>query len=347
MKYHHLKAYGLAVIGVFHAYAPFLSGQYVQMIEASPTAAGITDSKKRGLKVIMSPPLEFTADGLLSKPQSTVVEYYDMKLALIDLPAGSSPVPVKVSRRSAVRPFNTDKVCHEKTRLNHFEYCTKWKLTWVYLVELTETGKLYHFPRTSMDVNFYMSEYSGPYSKRFGRRYYDPLLGLHKYPETETPSMEIKASNMFFEVLNLKFFERLHRGQIVQLRLDDEATKVSPAIFSEIGDKIPSFTIGSDGRYYGLCTEVIKGPIPTLLLDLIMGFEKSRVNIWAYHLIYKKSKDSNDCTLLIEDSHKQNLWSLGYSFFKAYAVLIDTVDAHDKSQLIKFYYKNIKKEWHF
>lgn len=47
--------------------------------------------------------------------------------------------------------------------LDGFTYCTGWTLTWDYLVELTFTGKLYHFPSTSMDVNFYMSEYSGSY----------------------------------------------------------------------------------------------------------------------------------------------------------------------------------------
>lgn len=79
MKHHHLKAYGLAMIGVFNVYAPFLSGKFVEMVVALPTIGGITDSKKTGLAVTMSPPLEFTADGLLRNPQSAVVDYYDMK----------------------------------------------------------------------------------------------------------------------------------------------------------------------------------------------------------------------------------------------------------------------------
>lgn len=106
--------------------------------------------------------------------------------------------------------------------------------------------------------------------------------------------MKIEASEFSFEVPNLVFSERPHSGQIVQLRLGNEATKVPPAIFSKIGDTIPRFTIGSDGRYHGLCKEVIKGPIPTLLLDLIMKFEseekESSVNIWAYHVIDKKKQ---------------------------------------------------------
>lgn len=138
-------------------------------------------------------------------------------------------------------------------------------LTWDYLVKLTETGKLYHFPTTSMDVDFYMSEYSGFYSietlKSPGH-----YLHLIQYKE-QSPNMEIKASEFSFEVPNLVFFERPHNGQIVKLRLGNEATKVPPAIFNEIGRMIPSFTIGSDGRYHGPCTEIIKDGLTTLLLD--------------------------------------------------------------------------------
>ncbi|KAL0584020.1 hypothetical protein ABG067_006117 [Albugo candida] len=141
MKHHHLKAYGLAMIGVFNVYAPFLSGKFVEMVVALPTIGGITDSKKTGLAVTMSPPLEFTADGLLRNPQSAVVDYYDMKLALLDHRDRSNPDPVRKTKKSALHPINANKVCYGKTRLNDFDYSTGWMLTWDYLVKLTETGK--------------------------------------------------------------------------------------------------------------------------------------------------------------------------------------------------------------
>lgn len=137
------------------------------------------------------------------------------------------------------------------------------------------------------------------------------------------------------------FFKRFHYRQNVQLRLGDEATKVPPSIFKEIGDKIPDSKIGSDGRYHGHCTELIEALEWTSLLNLTIKVEveikESSLDILAKHLIVKKSADSNECTLLIEDSQEENLWTLGYSFLDVYGVSIDTKDAQDKPQLLKFY----------
>ncbi|KAL0582223.1 hypothetical protein ABG067_007956, partial [Albugo candida] len=219
MKYHHLKAYGLAVIGVFHAYAPFLSGNFVRLVEVSSTKPGsmsarITELKLHsnsdwvkhiGLDVEISPALAFMNDGILENPQSTKSLYYYLNLKI-------DRVKSTIRESGKKEEKNMNEKCYVEEVLDGRTYCTGWKLTWDYLVELTDNGKLHHFPSTSMDVDFYMSKYSGSYFIK-ATKSQGHYLHLIQYKE-QGPNMEIKASEFSFEVPNLVFFERPHNGQI-------------------------------------------------------------------------------------------------------------------------------------
>lgn len=83
MKLHYLKAYGFAVIGVFHTSGPLVAGQYVKMVEASSNSHGSRLFVKRfGLQVEITPPVMTNNDGTLRDPQPISKKGYTIKLLI-------------------------------------------------------------------------------------------------------------------------------------------------------------------------------------------------------------------------------------------------------------------------
>lgn len=83
MKFHSLKAYGFAVIVVFHTSGPLVAGQYVKMVEASANSHASNFFVKRfGLEVKITPPVMTNNDGTLRDPQPIRKKGYTIKLLI-------------------------------------------------------------------------------------------------------------------------------------------------------------------------------------------------------------------------------------------------------------------------
>lgn len=80
MQYEYLKAYGLAVFGVFHAWSPFVVGHYAKMVRT------LSDGKSKyfGLKVKFDPPLSADPDGVIPELENRGAKSYTMELVFED-----------------------------------------------------------------------------------------------------------------------------------------------------------------------------------------------------------------------------------------------------------------------
>ncbi|CCI49854.1 unnamed protein product [Albugo candida] len=356
MKYYHLEAYGLAVVGVLHAWGSFAAGQYVKMVEASPTSRGSDHFVKRfGLEVEITPSVKTNNDGTLMDPQPISKEEYTIKL-LITKSQTASVRQEEMARTTGqrykaslldnfiswLRLYNMERECTTKQRINGGIYCTAWKKTWKSLKESVERKELYVYPKTSINAQVYFPEIVGFYSLIWNR-YDNPDLYLGElsteehsfYPKAEEHSFtpEAQLTESALSDVAIEFLQHSYPKQKVTLHFDNDATQVPPEIFEEIGKKGLDLSLSEDGHYKMDCSQLdafmAKLGTSDNLLELTMKHAGQKFVTLLAEQSFVRQHDR--CGLLIEKSTRAGEWVMGSSLLKAYTAIVDT-----RNKMVRF-----------
>lgn len=334
MKFQHLKMYGIALAGVFNAHGPFVDGQYMHLISASSTKTESPFLKNRGLEVEIEPRVSFTDDGAPIKPQSLGGKRLKLKLVIKNRPSTQNGHQSRQRRdvmkgvKAKVGNLIMKEHCDLKEHFAYGKYCTVWTISWKSLKKLVKSKKLYPFPKTSLDPQVYIREHRGLYTF-VGNHDDDPYLYFGKKNGELLPVNQWRSTPAFVaQRVDITFLKEIRRAQNLQFKFGNEATKVPPDVYKKIGETTGfELKLDNNGYYEVSCDPFFHSMLNRGSLDHLLDWSMRLDAEFSLSLSVSESYvNGNDgsCTLLFEDSGKENEWVLGSSLLKAYTVTAET-----------------------
>nr|CCA14563.1 AlNc14C4G633 [Albugo laibachii Nc14] len=340
-----IKTFGLVTVGVFQAHHQFARAQYVKLIPAASTQS--SELCKRGLEVVIKPPLIFTKTGRLIKPEKSK-QLYQVTLVIQDQHSSknggiweSGDLSMGKPRKSFLSRTRYFFIDQERTseriltRTNEYvkvrrrsrqtfgsgTYYTGWEFDWKSLNKLIEWKQLdVSSKSTTVTVESYLSNNKGRYAftwnndisyvLRFGTK--ESSEGNHPHtsflPENKLPTAKMTLDNELY-TLKFNFASEIIEVPVWTHRL------LEPIIFrsKQAGEfhqakcKSPDYDIISLISMEEFVTKLI------LNHKTVLTFTPS---------LYIK-QNGDHCTLLLKKS-SANVWVLGLPFLREYFVNVDT-----------------------
>ncbi|KAL0584009.1 hypothetical protein ABG067_006106 [Albugo candida] len=215
MQYQYLKAYGLAVFGVFHAWSPFVVGQYAKMVRT------LSDGKSKyfGLKVKFDPPLSAEPDGVIPELENPGDNSYTMELVFED---DSSAVTTAIGNgyHTTWKYQAVDLAQGLKTTV-----CSLYRSLASVLTHVGLDPHIFSFIWKNDDPYLYL----GDISQKNTHVYFGNIF--HGNPG---PSVQISMKNSIV-VATVEFQNVLYSHQIVKFVIGNVATQVPRKVYENAG----------------------------------------------------------------------------------------------------------------
>ncbi|CCI49478.1 unnamed protein product [Albugo candida] len=307
MKYHYLKAYGLAGLGIFHADDRFVACQYVKMVPAFST----DDVNTRfGLEVRFTPPLSFDEKGSITDPKDSKTKSYLMNLIITN--GLSTELHAKVLDTSKNIRYKTPMPgCHSTLKFWRNVYCAAWQRTAESLRKSIELKELYVSSVTSISPNYFISKNPGIYSFIRGENDGTQLF-LGDKAKYERAILAPMRGITMVPAVRISLLGFIHDKQEVSFDFGTEATQVPRKVY----DNIVNFN--KNGGYEENCSKLAKSR-HTLDIKLEIMYPAG-----YSHILNGNLKISGGDRCLVQSSTDEAKWVLGTSFATGHDIIIHT-----------------------